>query len=70
MPKPSLSKNNSGTIYLIAGRDKGIHSFPNRTSSKVNIKAGLEFELAYFKIAVQHFNPYATRKPWNHTPEI
>ena len=35
-------------------------SFPQDIRSKVNIIAGLEFELAYKDIAVQHVSHYAT----------
>ena len=34
---------------------------PKSISSKVNLIAGVEFELGYFEAAVQHFSYYATR---------
>ena len=36
--------------------DKGVHSFPEGISPKVNVIERLEFELVYFKAAIQHFN--------------
>ena len=36
MPKPSLKKNPSGTIQLIAGGNKGAHAFPKSINPKVN----------------------------------
>ena len=39
---------------------KRFNTFLKAISSKVNVRARLEFELAYFKTAVQHFSPYAT----------
>ena len=59
MLKPSLEKNRSSTIYLCQ-EDKGVHSFPKDTSPKVNVIAQLEFELAYYNVAVQHVSHYAT----------
>ena len=41
-------------------QDKGFHTFPKGISPKVNIMAWLEFELAYYNYAVQHFNHYNT----------
>ena len=32
-----------------------VHTFPKDISLKVNAIAWQEFELAYFKVAVQHF---------------
>ena len=40
--------------------DKGIYTFPNGICPKVNVKARLEFELAYYGSAVQRFNHYTT----------
>ena len=34
--------------------DKEIHNFPKGISPKLNIMARLEFELAYYEVAVQH----------------
>ena len=36
-----------------------VHAFPKSSSLKVNIAVGLEFELAYFVAAIQHFSHYA-----------
>ena len=36
--------------------NKRIHAFPKGISSKVNVIARLELELAHFKAAVEHFN--------------
>ena len=47
MPKPSLLKNNRGTI-------QGFHTFPNDISPKVNVIVRLEFEIVYYIITVQH----------------
>ena len=40
-----------------------VHIFPKGLSSKVNEIARLEFELAYFKAAVQLLSHYATEIP-------
>ena len=40
---------------------KGINTFPKIISPKVNVITWLEFELAYFEAAVQHFTHYTTR---------
>ena len=37
---------------------RGFHTFPKGISPKVNVSVRLEFELTYFKAAVQHFNHY------------
>ena len=50
MPKPSWE-------------DKGIHTFPKGICPKVNVKARLEYELAYYDSAVHRFNHYTTRTP-------
>ena len=56
MPNPSFSKNSNDTIKPIAGRIREVHTFSKCICLKVNIIAWLEFELAYFEAAVQHFN--------------
>ena len=43
--------------------DKGLHTFPIGISPKVNVVAGLEFELAYYDVTVQHFSHYHTVTP-------
>ena len=43
--------------------DKGVHSFP---SSKVNVIARLELELAYFEATVQHATHFATETTPKH----
>ena len=51
------------------------HTFTKGISSKVNVIACLEFELDYFKGAVQHFSHYITGKklkilPWIKTQKM
>ena len=46
MPKQLLYKNFNDTIQTIAGKDKGIHAFPQNISPKVNVIPQLDFELA------------------------
>ena len=55
MPKPFLLKNSIGIIQFIAGVGWG--EFSKGICRKVNIIARLEFELAYYEVAVQHVNP-------------
>ena len=43
--------------------DKGVHTFPKGICPKVNIKARLENELAYYDSAVHRCNHYTTRTP-------
>ena len=57
---PKLSSLKNSCSSTIAGGDKRIFTFLNGISLKVNITAQLEFELAYFEAAVQHFSPYTT----------
>ena len=54
MSTPSLQKNNSVTIYLIAGGDKNkkVHTFSLSIRPKGNIMAQVSFELAYSDTAV------------------
>ena len=40
---------------------RGIHTFPKIIRPKLNVIPRLEFELAYFEAAVQHFIYYAKR---------
>ena len=47
----------------IAGRIRGVHTFPNGIFPNVNVIARLEYELAYYDSAVHRFNNYTTRKP-------
>ena len=35
-----------------------VHTFPMSIGPKVNVKAWLEFELAYYDVKVQHINHY------------
>ena len=44
----------------LLGADKGVYIFDIR--SKVNIIAWLEFELAYFETAVEHFSHYSSMR--------
>ena len=62
MPNPSFLKESRGTIEPIPGRISGGGSYTKRICPKVNVIAWLEFELAYYDSAVQHFNHY-TRTP-------
>ena len=39
--------------------DKGVHAFPKGINPKVNVIAQLEFELAYYDVAVQYVSHYA-----------
>ena len=39
---------------------RGLHTLTKDIKMKVNIKAGLEFELAYFEDVVEHFSQYTT----------
>ena len=39
------------------------HNFSKSINQKVNVIVWLEFELAYFEIAVQHFSHYTTETP-------
>ena len=53
--------------------DKGVHTFSLCICPKVNIRARLEFEIAYYDSAVQSFNHYAPRAPpknsWEAIPQ-
>ena len=65
MPKPSFKKKTSDAIQPIAGRIRGIHTFPKGICPKMNVLARLEFELACYDSATQSFNNY-----FNHYPSI
>ena len=56
MQKLSLWKK----LYYLTNslEDKGVHTFPEGISPKVNTIILLELELAYFKTTVQHFSHY------------
>ena len=41
-------------------KDKRVHAFHEGISSKVNVIARIEFELAFFEVAFQHVSHYAT----------
>ena len=45
------------------GGNKGFHTYPEGIISKVNAIARLEFEYAYYEVAVQHVSHYATKIP-------
>ena len=45
----------------IASGDKGVHTFPNDISPKVNKTARLEFELTHFEFPIQFFRHCATK---------
>ena len=54
MPNPLSQKISK---YLTRSwEDKGVHTFPKGICPKVNVKARLEFELAYYDSAVHRFN--------------
>ena len=40
--------------------EKGVHAFLKSISPEVNVTGRLEFELAYFEAAVEHFSHYTT----------
>ena len=48
-------------LYYLAHiwEDGGVHTFPKGISPKVNVIVQLEFELAYYDVAVQHVSHYA-----------
>ena len=55
-----LLKNNSETIQTTDGEEGEIHILPKGINPKGNVIAWLEFELAYYDIAVEqvsHYNP-------------
>ena len=56
MPKPSLPKDISDSIWLI----DGVHAFPFGNNPKVNLIARLQFELTFYNVVVQHVSLYAT----------
>ena len=41
--------------------DKGVHTLPKGSCSKMNVIARLEFELAYYDSTVHYFNHYTMR---------
>ena len=43
---------------------KGVHTFPQSVSLKANVITQLEFELTYFKSAVNYFNRYTMKIPF------
>ena len=47
--------------YLEVG-DEGVHTIPKDISSKVNIIARPEFELAYYDVTIQHVSHYAMER--------
>ena len=60
--KVPIRKKKSGNLFNDP-RSLGemwIYSFLEGNSLKVNLKVRLEFELAYYDVAVQHFNHYTT----------
>ena len=56
MPKPFLQKICSGSISPTAERNKEAHLFLRSINPKTNVIERLEFELAYYDVAVQHVN--------------
>ena len=65
MPKPSLHKNSGGTNSW-EEEYKEVHTFPKGIIQKVNEIMKLSFELAYFKVTVNHLSYYLTGTP----PEV
>ena len=48
-------------LYLTYNwRKKGVHAFLKSVSLKANVISRLDFELAYFEAAVEHFTHYAS----------
>ena len=47
--------------YSTYSREDRVNTFPKSISPKVSVLVWVEFNLVYFKAAVQHVNPYATR---------
>ena len=61
LPKSFLLKDSSSTAqYIRGGGDKGVNTFIKVISPKVNVIAGLEFELASNAVTVQHVSHCAT----------
>ena len=63
MPTLFSWKDSGGTIYPIAGRIRGVHTFTKGLCPKVKVIARLEYELVYCDTAVHRFNHYTTRTP-------
>ena len=55
--------NSGGTIWLIAGRDKGFRYFLKDFSLEVNIIAQIESKLAVYDVTVQYVSHNATDTP-------
>ena len=56
MWKVSLKKKSGCSILLIDGEILDIHPFPvNGIRPELNVIAWQDFELAYYKVTVQHF---------------
>ena len=63
MPKPSVSRNSSGTNFPITGGIRGFMLLPTSIPKKVEVIARLKFELAYFETAIQHISHNAMGTP-------
>ena len=54
-----LNKETKPNLYLTySWGNKDVHIFPKDIRRNVNVMTWLEFKLAYFKAAVQHFKPF------------
>ena len=63
MLKVSLEKNHCGNIQLTAGGYERVHTFSKDIRSRVNKIALLEFELAYYDVAVQQISQHVMGTP-------
>ena len=62
MPKPSIWKDIWKDLTLSWG-NKWVNTPPKGISSKMSIKALLEFELVYYDVTDQDFSHYAMKTP-------
>ena len=64
MPNPSFYKNSCDTNQPVTGGGQGKGGFP--TFPKVNTIVWLQFEPAYYDVAVYYISYYAMRIPTHH----
>ena len=57
--KTILAEEQSWYYLTYSWGNKGVRTFPEGISTKVNVIARLEFEFTYFEVATQHFTHYA-----------
>ena len=50
-------------LFNLLPRDKDTDTFPKGISPKVNVIKQIEFELAYYDVAVMHSRHYNTQAP-------